>query len=72
MISLLSGYSGNLVSVEETFKRVLKARLVKAHGSSTCLIFHMSLAYSWIVRSLLNLDEPAVFKIDILVHLCNH
>lgn len=32
---------------------------------------HMSLAYWWIVLSLLNLDEPAVFKIDILVHFCS-
>lgn len=41
------------------------------HGSNMGSIPHMSLAYSCIVRSLLNLYEPAVFSIDILVHLCH-
>lgn len=40
------------------------------YGNTTGSMPHMSLAYSWIVRSLLNLNEPAVFKIDIFVHLC--
>jgi hypothetical protein len=35
-------------------------------------MFHISRAYSWMVRSLLNLDEPAVFNIDIFVHFCTH
>lgn len=41
-----------------------------SQSNLTGSMFHMSLAYSRIVLSLLNLYEPAVFKIDILVHLC--
>lgn len=39
------------------------------YGNSTGLMLHISLAYSWMVLSLLNLYDPAVFSIDILVHL---
>lgn len=62
-LRISSLHSSTCTRTEKTYS------LGGTQGSSTGLIFHISFAYSWIVRSLLNFGDPAVFKIDILVHL---
>lgn len=41
------------------------------HSKGEGVISQMSLAYSWMVRSLLNVYDPAVFIIDIFTQFCN-
>lgn len=51
-------------------KHMSRLHLQETHGTGRGVISHMSFAYSWMVLSLLNIGDPAVFKIDIFVHLC--
>jgi len=52
-------------------QNLLKLSSGENHTTGDGAMSQMSLAYSRMVLSLLNVKEPAVFMIDILVHFCN-